>query len=163
MSLVDDLLTAAVGAGGAIVGGWLGARATRRASIEAFERLAIRDAERWRQALDEECLETLNHAKELGNRMGEQWEVQHEVLDQVAANAFAFTPEIRQHVRWALTWLQRANQSAGTIELDSLGAFIAEIQQIEVALRPPPTQFPAGTRRMWLRAVRSRVAGILHS
>lgn len=85
MSLVDDLLTAAVGAGGAIVGGWLGARATRRASIEAFERLAIRDAERWRQALDEECLQTLNHAKELGNRMGEPWEVQHEVLDQVAA------------------------------------------------------------------------------
>ncbi len=64
MNLGDDLVTAGVGALAALLGAWIGATATRRASLEAFDRVARREDEAWRKALHHECWLNINLDKD---------------------------------------------------------------------------------------------------
>jgi hypothetical protein len=101
VSLGDDLVTAGVSGVAALVGAWIGARATRRASTEAFDRAAERDSQAWRLALHRECLQNIDLSKELSEQG--LWSFQTRVLRDCPSHAGAFSATVLQHVIWAVT------------------------------------------------------------
>ncbi len=105
MNLGDDLITAGVSAGvggtAALWGAWIGAKATRRASAEAFDRAASREDAAWRKALHRECLQNINLNQDLGAE--ELWSFDTRVLRDCPTHAGAFSPTVLQRIIWART------------------------------------------------------------
>jgi hypothetical protein len=105
VSLGDDLVVAGVSAGlsgtAALVGAWIGAKATRRAFAEDFDRVTENEVMAWRLALHQECLQNINLNRELPGEG--RWSFQTRVLRDCSSHARAFSPTVLQRVIWAVT------------------------------------------------------------
>lgn len=148
MSLVDDLITAGLGAvlagTAAIWGARIGANATRAASLDAFQQGVDREQASWRAALHYECLLNIQQHKTRDKPLRP---VHTAVLDDCFAHAAAFTRPVLQRIVWALGHHQdlHALLARGATGADddpereavrySYSGLIAEIEEIEKALR----------------------------
>jgi hypothetical protein len=155
LSLGDDLLTAGVSAAAALLGALIGARATRRASTDAFDRAGQREDEAWRTALHQECLQNIHLHQE---NPGSVLLLDTRVLRDSTAHAAAFPSEILQRIIWARTAneqfeavvrAQRENPTnlvdpvaSATIALDARAKVVGELSEIEKQLRPSPPPPP---------------------
>ncbi len=101
MNTGDDLVTAGLSGLAALLGAWIGARATRRASVEAFDRAAGREDEAWQKALHQECLLNINLDKE--QPPDDLWSFDTGVLRDCPAHAAAFSEMVLQRIIWART------------------------------------------------------------
>jgi hypothetical protein len=113
MNLGDDLATAGVGVVAALLGTWIGARATRRASAEAFDRVATADNQAWRNALHYELLLNINLDTK---RDAEQvWSFDTRVLRDSLTHAAAFSAEVLQRIIWARTLSEQMDDAMGYV------------------------------------------------
>ena len=101
MSIEDDLVIAGVGAIAALAGALIGAWATRRAAVDAFERQGRREDEAWRRALHNECSLNLNLDKE--RAPSEDWPFETQVLRECSGHAAAFSQGVLQRIIGART------------------------------------------------------------
>lgn len=103
MSLGDDLLVAGLSAGlsglAALWGARMGARATRQASVEAFERVARAEDDSWRAALHAELRLNINLDSESDPQR--VWSYDTRVLRESLSHAGAFSDEVLQRIIWA--------------------------------------------------------------
>src|ERR1700735_523654 len=116
MNLVGGLVTAGVGGVAALLGAWIGARATRRASVEAFDRAATADRDAWRKALRYECRLNLSLDKE---RDAEQaWSFDTRVLRDSFNHVGAFSEEVMQRIIWARTLSEQMDDAIANYQRD---------------------------------------------
>jgi hypothetical protein len=99
MGIVDDLITAGVSAVTGFSGVRIGVKATRKTSVESFERAVHRENEAWRVALRHEC--ELNAKLEMDQSPDDLWSYETRMLRESSAHAGAFTSEVLQRIVWA--------------------------------------------------------------
>ncbi len=153
MDVGDDVVTAGVSAAAALLGAWIGARATRRASVDALNQAQAREDETWRVALHQECL--LNIRLEDDNAASLIL-LETSVLRASTAHARAFPAEVLQRIIWARSKNEqfeagcRAYENNPTTAIDPVERalpllvkrkdVVADLSEIEKQLRPlvPP-------------------------
>ena len=103
MNLGDDLLIAGLGAGfsgaAALLGSWIGARATRTTALDVLNRAAQREDEAWRKALHVECLLNIQLSKDL--HASGLWSFDTRVLRDSSSHAAAVDQTLLQRIIWA--------------------------------------------------------------
>ena len=147
MDLADDLIIASVSAAAALLGAWIGARATRRASVDALTQAAEAANRAWRTALHYECQLNINLNKERADDK-QPWTFDTSVLSESLSHAAAFTAEELQRIVWARTHAQQMHDAADELRrtdsrafrqklADSRSNLLGEINDLEVHLRQP--------------------------
>jgi len=147
---VRDFVSAIIAGAAGLVGAWIGARATRGASREAFEREIRREQETWRRALSHECV--LNVRLSHSQPPNPWWSPDTRFLEDSFVHAGAFTAEelerigrIREHgERLSDAIKRRSSHLARTADLRN--AMLGEIGELEVSLRSPLPPMP---KRHW--------------